>query len=193
MIKAILFDADGMIVTGERFSNRLAREYGITLEKTDDFFKKEWSDCILGKTDLKTVLAPYLSEWGWQGTLDELLDFWFDEKYNVVDTRFREIIKKLQSKGFKCYLATNNEKYRTDSLVKNKEMGSWFDGVFSSAYMGVKKPDPTFFQKILDGIDLKKEEVIFWDDDPENIEGAEHFGLATELYTDFDSFKEKTA
>ena len=191
MVKAIIFDADGMIVHGERFSNRLAREYGISVETTSEFFRNEFQLCLVGKADLKQVLPKYLKRWGWKDSVETLLDFWFSEKYNEIDERFAPIIQELRAKGIKTYLATNNEKHRTDNLVENRGLGKWFDKVFSSAYIGSKKPDGAFFQYILEQIGGTKETMLFWDDDTENTDGAAAFGLPIEVYTDFGLFKEK--
>lgn len=192
MIKAIIFDADGMIVHGERFSNRLAKEFGISTEVTGKFFKTKFQDCLIGKADLKDELKNYITEWKWKGSLDDMLGFWFLKEVNIIDERFIELITDLRNKGIKCYLATNNEKYRTDNLVDDRGLGAWFDGVFSSAYIGSKKPESEFFTKILSKIDIpNKAEVLFTDDDPENIEGAESFGLPVLHYTDFEDFKRK--
>ena len=191
MIKGIIFDADGMIVHGERFSDRLTREYGIGTEKTGQFFKNEFQLCLVGKADLKQELARYVDEWDWKGNVDKLLDYWFSEEYNKIDERFTPIIQSLRAKGIKTYLATNNEKYRTENLVKDRGLGDWFDVVFSSAYIGSKKPSEEFFQNILDNTGLNKDEMVFWDDDTENTEGALAFGLPVEVYTDFEDFKGK--
>ena len=69
MIKAIICDVDGMLMTGEMFSTYLARKYGITKEKTDAFFMGEFQDCLIGKSDLKKILLKYISTWEWKKQL----------------------------------------------------------------------------------------------------------------------------
>ena len=191
MTKALILDADGMIVHGERFSNRLAREYGISTEVTGPVFRNEFQLCVVGKLDLKKELRKYLKQWGWKDGVDAFLDCWFSEKHTAIDKRFKTTIQALRAKGVKIYLATNNEKYRTDNLVEKRGLSNWFDGVFSSAYVSSKKPDAAFFQYILEKTGMKKEAVVFWDDDVENTEGAAAFGFRTELYQNFEQFKEK--
>jgi len=189
MTKAIIFDADGMIVHGERFSSRLARDYGISTDTTDHFFRNEFQLCLVGTADLKEELQKYLDQWGWKDDLDALVDYWFADTYNEIDVRFEPVIQSLREQGIKTYLATNNEKYRTDNLVRHRGLGKWFDTIFSSAYIGHKKPDGAFFQNILDQTGIAKEDMVFWDDDTENTEGAAAFGLPVEVYTDFDQFR----
>lgn len=190
-MKALIFDADGMIVHGDRFSSRLAREYGIPLEITAPFFKNVFPACLIGKADLRKELSKYIGQWGWNKSIDDLFRVWFDEAHNRIDMGLIPIIEESRGKGVKCYLATNNEKYRTENLVRDRGLGEWFDGVFSSADIGSKKPEQAFFEGIFRRIPENKEDVIFWDDDLENIEGAKAYGLTAEIYTDIDSFKKR--
>ena len=39
--------------------------------------------------------------------------------------------------------------------------------------------------------EFKKNEILFFDDTPENIEAARQFGINAEVYTKFDDFKLK--
>ena len=82
--------------------------------------------------------------------------------------------------------------YRTENLVTTRGIGKWFDKVYSSAHVGLKKPEQEFFAHILsDNPDFDKHEIVFWDDDMENIDGAKEFGFSTNLYTSFDDFVKK--
>ena len=38
---------------------------------------------------------------------------------------------------------------------------------------------------------IKKEEILFWDDKAENVQGAKDFGINAELFTSFLDFKGK--
>jgi len=187
--KTIIFDADGMIIHGERFSKRLASDFGISIDVIDPFFKKEFQLCLIGQADLKEELSKVLEVWGWKKSLDDLLDFWFKEEYNRIDERFRPSIEQLRNNEVKVYLATNNEKYRTDNLINERGLGKLFNKVFSSAYIGSKKPDPLFFQHILDNTGIEKDTTVYWDDDMENINGAKKFGFKAEVYKDFEQYK----
>lgn len=181
-IKAIIFDADGMVITGERPSTRLARDFGVPIEKINQFFDNEFKDCILGKSDLKEVVKPYLSKWNWKGTIDDLLHFWFAESYRIDEQMVAEI-ENLKAKGIKCFLATNQEKYRVNYMKNQMGLGKVFDRIFSSAEIGAKKATNEFLDTITDSLPkVKKEEILFYDDRQENIDFAQTYGFQTMLY-----------
>jgi putative hydrolase of the HAD superfamily len=188
-IRAVIFDADGMIVHGRRFSDRLANEYGITNEKTSPFFSGAFQDCLVGGADLRESLSAHIAAWGWKSDLDSLLRYWFSEAENHVDETVLAIADALREKGIRVVLATNNEKYRTDDLVNRRGLGVHFDAVFSSSSVGSKKPSPKFFEVIRQELGLERHEIMFWDDDAENVRGAESFGFIARRYSDPDSCK----
>jgi len=188
-IKAILFDADGVVITNKfNFSRQVERDYGIPLSKTIPFFEGDFKPCMTGAADLKEELAKHVKDWGWKGTIDELLDYWFKCEHNISE-KLVETIQKIRAKGIKCYLATNQEKYRTTYLIEKMGFGNSFDGVFSSAHIGHKKPSEQYFTNIIDKLDLRPEEIMFWDDSKENVDAAKKLGFDARFYVGYEDFE----
>lgn len=53
-----------------------------------------------------------------------------------------------------------------------------FDGLYASAHLGAKKPEEEFYAKVMNKLHgVQKNEVLFWDDSFENMEGARKFGI----------------
>ncbi len=190
-IKAVIFDADGMVIHNTIwFSKRLAKEYGIKEELLAPFFQNEFQDCLVGKADLKEELKKYVKEWQWQGTVDDLLAAWFKSEDNP-DERVLEVARELRAKGINCSLATNNEKYRTNHIAEQMGLGKIFNKIYSSPVIGYKKPQVEFYQYIIDDLGLSKDEVVFWDDEAKEMEELKKQGFMIEKYADFESFQNK--
>lgn len=139
MIKLIIFDADGVLVHGERkFSKTLAEKHGISIETTLPFFTGPFQECLVGNSDLKEIILPYLDKWGWDKGVETLLEYWFSLE-SKTDKELIAYIKELRQKGIKCFLATNNEKHRFQYMMDKMGLLNVFDKAYSSAYLGHKK------------------------------------------------------
>jgi len=192
MIKTVIFDADGVVIRRKTyFSDRFSREFGVPIEKIIPFFKNEFRQCLAGKADLKEELKKYLARWEWKNSIDDLLIYWFANESDL-DRKMLKSINILKESGKKCYLATDNEKYRLQYILNNLGLINFFDGVFASAKIGFQKSQPEFWptiHKLLGKPD--KSEILVWDDDLENVKSSRCFGFNSELYSGFEAYKQK--
>jgi putative hydrolase of the HAD superfamily len=190
-IKAVLFDIDGVILEKNPFSKRLSQEFNVPMEKISPFFQKEFKLCSVGKADLKEEIKKYLADWNWQESVNEILAFWFDGE-GVIDERIIKTVNDLREKGIKCYLVSDQEKYRAEFLLNELGLGKFFDGHFISCQVGFSKSDDKFFQNVIGNISpIVPQEIMFWDDDKKNIEPAKKLGIDARFYQNFDEFKKE--
>lgn len=187
MTKAVIFDTDGMVVVADKFSVKFCEEFNVPYEKVLPFFENEFQPCLIGKADLKEQVKKYLPIWGWNKPVEEFLEYWFKAEHTI-DQRVVGVIGKLRESGIKCYLATNQEKYRTNYLRTQMEFDKIFDGIFSSAELGFKKSQAEFFDLVMTKIGFNKDEVQFWDDTEKNVLVAKDFGLDAKQYNSFEEF-----
>jgi len=192
LTKCIIFDADGVIINSEAFSLQYQKEHDVSNDDMLPFFKGDLQDCIIGKADLTEAIKPWLSKWKWTGTVDELLQFWFKAEHNI-NENIVSIIQRLKKIGIKCYLATNQEKHRTQYMKDKMGFESLFNHVFSSSEIGYKKPEKGFYKFILDNLKNKyqidPDEIMFFDDSQKNISGAIKLNINAHLYKNFEEFK----
>jgi len=183
MIKAYLIDADGVALNShEYFSERYARERGVSLDQLLPFFKHEFAACTLGKADLREVVSPYLRQWGWTSSVDDFLHYWFSGEGQLNEHVLSQI-NKVRVGGKFCYLVSNQEKYRSLYLMEELGLGEHFDGSFFSCDLGLKKSDPEFFITVLDRIGFDPEDVAYYDDEQENVDVAARLGIQAQRFT----------
>lgn len=194
MIKAILFDCDGVIIRKEKyFSQRLKEERGTVIDLSGhaDFFKNEFLLCQKGRADLRQELAKLLDVWGWTGTAEELMEYWFSGERDI-DLEIRDYIISLRNNGIKTYLSTNNEKYRLNYLWEEVGLKNIFDGKLPSCELGALKSENLFWQEAYKHLSpTEKSEILVWDDAESAIVGAKDFGFNAELYINFLSLKNR--
>ncbi|HKB88845.1 MAG TPA: HAD-IA family hydrolase [Patescibacteria group bacterium] len=187
--KILLLDMDGVVINkSEVFSIRISEKLNISIEEVLPFFKNEFQLCLVGKAYLKEELKKYTSRWGWKDSIENLLKFWFDGEKEV-NQDILDKTSELRKEGNRVYLATNNEKYRVDFLWNKIGLKNYFDGIFSSAELGFKKPDPEFYLKALALLKTKPGDVIFFDDDEENVISAKEVGMDARFYSGINDFK----
>jgi putative hydrolase of the HAD superfamily len=186
-IQAVVFDADGVVLAITRFSDYLEREYNLPQTETLKFFDGALEACLLGRADLKQTLAPFLVAWRWPGSVEDFIERWFSYA-NVVDKRVLEVIAGLRQRGLGCYLATNQEHERIRYMQTTMGFATIFDAIFFAAAIGCKKTDTAFYDHVTQRLGLKPEEILFWDDAPDNIATARSYGWHAEHYQDFADF-----
>lgn len=191
MLKALLIDLDGIIILRNNyFSERLSSDYGIPMEKIMPFFNNEYQLCVLGKADLRNEIEKYFAVWRWEKSLDELLEYWFGQEKKLSEDILK-ITEKFRHNGIKCYLISDNEKYRAEYLEKNTKLSQYFDDLFFSYQFGNTKSQPEFFHKIISKIGFKSQEIIYLDDDEKNVAVAKSIGIKAIKYEKFEFSKEK--
>ncbi|MCQ2172830.1 MAG: HAD family phosphatase [Bacteroidales bacterium] len=99
-----------------------------------------------------------------------------------------EMLKRLR-KDYRLYLLTNNNplsRRAFDEMVL-KEEGIRSDDIFTHQFysyeMKLQKPCREIFEKTVEGIGCRPEEILFVDDSPANCAAAEEVGIKTLLYT----------
>ncbi|MDD5197614.1 MAG: HAD-IA family hydrolase [Candidatus Gracilibacteria bacterium] len=192
-MKIYLFDVDGVLVCSDVFTVGIQEKFGIQKSFLDNFFKTAFSDCLIGKKDLKKVIFSYIEGSEWNYGVEELINFWFSYE-NKPNLKLLNIIQDIRSRGNICCILTNQEKYRSEYIKKTMGFEKLFDKIYTSCEIGHKKPENDFFKNIYEDIIktfgfIEKKEIIFYDDDIKNIESGNNFGLTSFLYSNLLSIK----
>jgi len=173
-ISAVVFDVDGVLVD-VRFPRVLRQSLGISQSDAAEFFEGPFERCLIGVSDLRHELPPFLEKWKWTGSFEEFLDFWFDEESHLNEPVL-DAADRLRSRGLRCFLASTQESYRAGFLEQRLAVGTRFEKAFFSCRLGCRKPNPAFFLAVTSEIGLRPAEILLLDDDNANVESAMRVG-----------------
>ncbi len=186
-VKYILFDTDWVLVHSRTWSDQYSENVGLPPWAMKDFFTGVFQECIIWEADLREVISPYFEKWWWSWSADEYIQNWCEYE-NKPDTELISKIQELRKEGIKCYVATNQEKYRLQYLREQMMFSEYFNGVFCSAEIGLKKPQKEYFEYILNKMNTSPNEVFYFDDSQENIEVASSLWIHARLYRNISDF-----
>jgi putative hydrolase of the HAD superfamily len=117
---------------------------------------------------------------------DELAARWIRDYEE--DFRVKETVEKARAKGYKTCVCTNNNGIRLPALIKKYGLNDIFDCIVSSHEVGHTKPEREIFEALLNGLGVKPEELVYSDDNPDRLKGAQELGIEAFVFHDFGQF-----
>ena len=189
-IKNILFDLGGVFIDID-FKATENAFISLGISNFNDYFTQHtasslFEDLETGKTSPEEFYERFRTETGSTISDEEIKNAW-----NAMLGNFHlERLNWLEVIGFKynIYLYSNTNQIHYDAFQKIYQQCSGkdnFDSYFIKAHysheIGVRKPYPKSFAKVLTIENLVAEETLFIDDTFKNIEGAKQAGLQTIL------------
>ncbi len=175
-VKAIGFDFGGVIAKIDRVTiiQFLKETFQLSEQELKPVLGK-WKQVLLNGGNEKEF---------WKNTADSrgivLPDGWFDE-YDKV-TGFTDIpgmiaiVKSLQSQGFQTPMLSNIHHHQAN-VVRKFDYYALFDPVLLSYEIGYEKPQKEAYTILLEKLQLSPWEVVFVDDQIENVDAAKSLGI----------------
>lgn len=181
VIRAVIFDVDGVLVQSGVFGRRL-QGLGIDPTSLQSFWHGPFAECSLGRADLKQALSPFIEQWGYPGSVDDCLEAWF-EADSTLNHPLLDEIERLRAQHLPCHVASNQERHRASYLERVMGLASRFDRFFFSCQLGVRKPELEFYRRITSELDTPPSSLLYVDDQQANVDAARAAGWRAELYT----------
>ncbi len=188
MRTCVMLDVDGVVVNGRPSDGRfwsadIHQDLGVAPEKlADGFFRPHWTDIVLGRRDLHTVLQDCLPRIAPGVTADALIDYWFAMDARL-DQGVLSRVSDLRDMGFRVYLATNQEHRRARYLMTDLGLAQHVDGMVYSAAIGARKPDQRFFAACAAQTEALASDLILVDDTPANVLAAQAMGWRAHVWS----------
>jgi len=173
MIKAVLFDYGGVLTNaGRSVRHDIAKALGVADEELqfDDMNEKFRT----GKIDSKEFFTELNSRYKGDGTLEsKLLD---NPDFYRREEKIYHLAEELRSLDIKTSIFSNVYQPSADRLRK---VGNYegFDPLILSCEVGYAKPDERFYQRALDLLKLRPEEILLIDDQDKCLVPARKMGM----------------
>ncbi len=181
MIKAVIFDLNGIFLQSEKLSDRFEKDFNIS----SDIFLPKLKE-IMEKVRQPNALPAFsyweavFKEWNINLTEEEFWKYWFlAEKQS---DRMIEYTTNLKSRGIKVFLLSNNFKERATFYGHYPWIHNLVDKAYFSWQTGFVKPDVRAWSLVLDENNLKGEECIYFDDQEKNVYSAKSLGIKSFLF-----------
>ena len=90
------------------------------------------------------------------------------------------LFKQLKESGnYKIYALTNWSAETFPVALQRYDFLQWFDGIVVSGTEKMRKPNPAFYQLLLDRYHVKASEALFIDDNLRNVLAAQKMGISS--------------
>ena len=152
------------------------------------FMQMAFRSASTGNSDLLDDLPALMRQLGRTGTPEEFYREWCEYE-NVVHAPTLSAVQALRARGWRVYLATNQEQHRTRHLLEETGLGAICDGHFASYVVGHRKPDPAYYAEVTRQLGLPPQHIVFWDDSAENVQAARAAGWSAYLFRAASSFR----
>ncbi len=190
MIKAVIFDLNGVFVSSRYLSDRFKEDFNVSNEEFLPALKE-----VMGKVRLPDapgvfeLWQPYFDKWKVDLSPEQFADYWFKAEHEVPE--MTAIARQLKEQGTKLFILSNNFVERTNYYEENFPfLVDITDKCYFSWQTGFVKPDERAYQLILDENDLKPEECLYFDDSDRNVEIARALGLQAFKFEGAEKLKE---
>jgi HAD superfamily hydrolase (TIGR01509 family) len=195
MIKAILFDFDGVLTVDKTGSqsiiNYLAEKGMIPLNIIKASYYKYNAALLSGETTHQDIWENFCNDIGKSLNFSILQEAFQQTK---LDIEMITLIKELK-KPYLIGMVTDNKCDRIDMVLDFNKLRSYFDVVSISAVIHSGKSERTIFDTTIKKLNVSPEECIFIDNTAENLKIPKQMGMSTILFDDenrnFMRFKEQ--
>lgn len=185
-IQSVIFDLGGVIInldvsrTISEFNkiSQIPFQNIYTQAKQDELF----SLLDMGKISTNDFLTEIKRQIRYNGPNEDLLLAWNAMLLDVPEERLDVLVE--MKHNYNTFLLSNTCEPHIDAFEKElenehgiKNFDDYFDKVYYSCRLGMRKPDREIFDLVLNQNNLKAEETVFIDDSPQHVKAAGEIGI----------------
>jgi len=187
MIKAIIFDLGNVLIDFDHMiaARRISHFSKLSPQEIFSlFFESEVTllfeqgkispdDFFLRVKDMLALSINYQT----------FVPIWNEIFFQSAKNRIVFNIANILSGGYKVVLLSNINTLHFEYVKKHFPIFGIFSRVFASCEMGLIKPDPAIYRKVLDDLDLAPGESFYTDDRKELVASARKLGIKAAVFS----------
>ena len=175
MIKAIIFDMDGLMIDSERVTFECYQERlkGMNLTMDEEFYKT-----LLGKP-IKGIYQRFYDVYGNDFPIDNVIQ----DVHQLMAERFEtegvpvkkglvELLHYLKDNNYKTIVATSSNRDRVDKILAQAKITEFFDDSICGDEVTKGKPNPEVFLKSCQKLGVNVDEAIVLEDSEAGIQAS---------------------
>lgn len=187
--KALIFDL-GKVVFDLSFDRVFQYWANASTGQYDELKGKFWFDDSFNKFE-KAEITPKefraaISERLGLTLTDQMFDAGWCDLYLDTYPGIDSLLASLKERYQLVALTNTNSIHSTIWKAKYASTLRYFQKVFSSHELKERKPDAQAYQLVLDYLQVKPAEVVFLDDNLDNVKGADQLGIKAILVTSYE-------
>lgn len=190
MIRGIAFDWGGIFTEGTFDSDavgNLQRKAGVDPELVERVYFPLLAEFEAGAFDLGGFIDRFVEQTGSRTEPDLLAETFLAS--GIERTAMFGVLNSIPS-HYRVGMLSNNVPVLCDQVRNDPRMERIERFVFSNE-IGVRKPDPAAFRALTDAMELPPAELVFIDDNADNIRAAQELGFHTILLDTMDGFRQQ--
>lgn len=179
MLKAIIFDMDGVIIDSEPQHARAALRVFNRHGANTDY---EYCISFIGSSTEKLV-EDAITRFGLDMTAEELMKEMLEEKRLVAKEEgypalpgIQELVRKLQHNGISLAVASTSSQTEIERVVKHLNIRKYFTKLISSSSVNAPKPAPDTFHLALKELGVNPKEAVVVEDSCYGVQAAKAAG-----------------
>lgn len=175
MIKAIIFDMDGLMIDSERVT---FEGYQFILEKMNLTMSEDFYITLLGKP-LKGIYQRFYDVYGNDFPIESVIKDvhqYMAERFEKEGVPIKEglipLLKYLKDNNYKTIVATSSNRDRVDNILASANIVQYFDDSICGDEVTKGKPDPEVFLKSCQKLGVNVDEAIVLEDSEAGIQAS---------------------
>ena len=192
-LNTIFFDIGGVLLTdgwGHDSRRAAAAKFGLDWDEYSERHEKVAHAIETNSMSLEKYLDRVIFYRPRSFTREAFRDFIFAQSEPKPGTL--EIARRLADSR-KYFMATINNEILELNVYRLEHFGlrNYFSAFFSSCFLGIRKPDETIYQTVLQVSQRQPQECIFIDDREVNLECPREMGFATILFREAEQLRQE--